>query len=421
MKWGFPFSISFLIWGLIGIIRFLIERAIRPYKHQEYGAPNSDRFYLDNIRKVAVCLPAHNEELVIQDTIDSIKPIIPIEHCFVVSDNSDDKTVQIARNNGCKVLDLKTPHGKAKALEALLDHFKILEKFNFVLFVDADTTVNRNYLKYALPVFQNPENVAIAAYAKNYWIEPKKFFEWGYFITAYRVRLFYILQLFLMYAQTFRYTNVLGVIPGFAAMYRTDTLKKLRLYIPGLAIEDFNMAFQVHKYRLGNIVHYREIFAVAKGPSSLDDYRKQITRWNIGFFQTVRRWGIWPSFFWLSLGVFTLEVLLNSLFFVFLPIIIVYLTAVPLFAGIIDPTFMTISDFINENYITFWGIILGVLIIDYCFTILTAIFERKPIILFYGLGFLFFRIFDSLVFLTTFHGLFTKSSGIWKSPKRGGL
>jgi poly-beta-1,6-N-acetyl-D-glucosamine synthase len=421
MKWGFPFSISFFFWGLIGLLRVLVEKIIKPYKHQEYGAPNSDAYYLENILKVAVCLPAHNEELVIQETIDSIKLVIPIKHCFVVSDNSDDDTVKIARKNGCKVLDLKKSHGKARALEKLIESFKLLDNFNFILFVDADTTVNRNYLKYALPVFQNPKVVAIAAYARNFWTNPKNLFEWRHFITAYRVRLFFILQLFLMYAQTFRYLNVLGVIPGFAAMYRTETLKKLKLYVPGLAIEDFNMAFQVHKKKLGLIAHYREIFAVAKGPSSLDDYRKQITRWNVGFFQTVRHWGVWPSLFWLSLGVFTLEILINCLFYIFLPVIIVYLTVVPLFVGLIDPTFLTISNFISENYITFWGIVVGVVIVDYFFTILTAVFERKPIILLYGLGFLFFRVFDSIVFLTTFHGLITKSTGIWKSPKRGGL
>ena len=68
----------------------------------------------------------------------------------------------------------------------------------------------------------------------------------------------------------------------------------------------------MHKKKLGKIAYKPSIIGWDQHPDSLADYWKQVRRWNIGFFQTIRANGVWPSFFWVALGVFSLEVVLNS-------------------------------------------------------------------------------------------------------------
>ena len=221
-----------------------------------------------------------------------------------------------------------------------------------------------------------------------------------------------------MFGQTWHLTNVLPVIPGFASIYRTSVLKNLKIYVPGLAIEDFNLAFQLRKKKLGIIAHHPSAFATAQDPGNLRDYAKQVRRWNLGFFQTVRLYGIWPSFFWLSLGIFTLEVFSAAIFFIALPVLIFFLI-LPFFGQIVIPSYLPISAAISNYYITFWDIVFAVFAIDYLFTLFVAIKDKKPILLFYGLGFIFLRILDGLILLTTTpQAFFTKSRGTWVSPKR---
>ena len=49
---------------------------------------------------VAVLIPAHNEALVIEDSLRSIMALVPAENVHVVSDGSTDATVDIARQAG---------------------------------------------------------------------------------------------------------------------------------------------------------------------------------------------------------------------------------------------------------------------------------------------------------------------------------
>src|SRR3712207_8549707 len=64
---------------------------------------------------------------------------------------------------------------------------------------------------------------------------------------------------------------------------------------------------------------YRLFFLMIRRPprSTLFPYTtlfrsNQVKRWNIGFFQTYRSHGAWPSFFWFSTTLFTLEVFITA-------------------------------------------------------------------------------------------------------------
>src|SRR5699024_1135322 len=70
-----------------------------------------------------------------------------------------------------------------------------------------------------------------------------------------------------------------------------------------------------HK-RLGKIAFHPSVNATTQEPDNLGDYLRQIKRWNLGFWQTLRRHGLWPSGFCAALVLFVTEVLVASIAFV---------------------------------------------------------------------------------------------------------
>ena len=347
----------------------------------------------------------------------SITSQVSPRQVHVVSDNSTDKTVAIATKLGCNVLELTPSHGKARALKALIEKYNIEKKYKFVLFVDADTQLDIHYLKYALKVFANDKKVAaIAAYAVPIWNGSWKISQ-ANFISAYRTKLYQILQLFFMYGQTWKRMNTNPVIPGFAAMYRMSVLKKLDIATPGLLIEDFNLAFQIHKKKLGKIAHYRQIYASYHDPRTISDYIKQIKRWNLGFYQTVRRHGIWPSFFWVSTGVFAFELIVNALASLFVPVLTLFVLG-----WTIIPHARNIPVWVSQSYVVVWQLWTAVtflVILDYALTIFVAIKTRRFSLLLLGFGFSIFHFINSAVLLWSVpKGLLSKSAGDWQPAKR---
>lgn len=417
MKLGSIFSISILFWYIVAIIRFLSELIFSKRANQL-----TRQQLTHQIKQVAICLPAHNEEVVIFRTITSLKRIVSASQIFVVSDGSSDQTAEIARRQGLQVLELDPARGKAKALVALISKFQLLKRYRYILFVDADTLIDKNYLARAVPVFEsNPQVAAIAGYVVTNWPRYRRL-TWRRFFVAYRVKLNRLLQLLITYGQSWRYTNVVSVIPGSCSMYRTAVLKKLEIDTPGLLIEDFNLAFQIHRKKLGIIGHYPSIFSLDQDPDNLRDYIKQVSRWNIGFFQTVRKYGIWPSFFWVALGLFSFEVLSFALFLVILPLVITMLI-VSFYIPTINLYFLQVplSALGGEQALRQILIVIGVvvLLIDYGLTVVVALVDKKYQLLIYGLGFSVFSVINSLILLMSLpQGLLIRSAGIWTPPTR---
>ena len=56
-------------------------------------------------RDVAVLIPAHNEALVLEESLRSIMALVPRDNVHVVSDGSTDATVLIARRSGARVIE----------------------------------------------------------------------------------------------------------------------------------------------------------------------------------------------------------------------------------------------------------------------------------------------------------------------------
>lgn len=409
------FGTNFLFWGFVGILRYVWERVFgRQRLRMAYERGNRHTIEL---RQVAVLVPAHNEELVIQETIASLKNCVLPEQIFIVSDGSDDSTVSLAKAEGCNVLDIQPSKGKAGALEYALAYFHIFDRFELALIVDADTRIDSSYLIRALPFFTDPRIVSLAGYARSAW-NPRSGLSLSEFLISYRSRVYHILQSFMRYGQTWGVLSLSAIIPGFASIYRTRTLQKIDMNPQGLVIEDYNMTFEVHHKKLGAIAHHPSVFATTQDPDNWHDYYRQIKRWNLGFWQTVRLHGMWPGLFWVAESIFLGEMLLANFFILLSPFILLAsvfaLAGIPFFLN-----FFTNFLFWPQERVTFWTVITAIILADYLLTLLVAAVTRRWKMLIYGLAYIALRWVDAFVFFYTFfQGFFVRSDGKWKSPRR---
>lgn len=362
---------------------------------------------------VAILIAAHNEELTIGTTVESVLAFADPRNVYVASDGSSDKTVDVVRSLGAHADDIHPNRGKAGAIVYALEKNDLLNRYKAVFLMDADLKVNKDFYTYALPQFDDPKVVAVIGHAVSLW--PKHYLPyWHLFFTAYRIRLWRVLQFCMRYGQTWKYTNVSPIVPGGGSIYRTETLKRIDIVVPGLIIEDFNMTFDIHHKKLGLISFDPRAYVTNQEPWSMRDYVKQVYRWYLGYFQTMRHHGIWLSFFLFSTIFFTVELFFSSVLFALLPFLMIELLLGPKEILMLGVPFFGIT-------VTLAGIVMTILVLDYITTMIVAAIERKPMLLIYGPGFFILRYVETWVFLYALViGLFTKPSaeGKWKSPKR---
>ena len=87
------------------------------------------------VEKLAVVIPCLNEELTIGSLVTEVQKLIP--SIVVIDDGSTDRTSQIARRAGAKVLRHDQPQGKGAALNAGWQHAR-QNGFEWVLCMDGD-------------------------------------------------------------------------------------------------------------------------------------------------------------------------------------------------------------------------------------------------------------------------------------------
>ncbi len=116
--------------------------------------PRRDKDYDDTkYRSYALLVAAHNEELVIENMVDSLKKLdYPDEkyEIFVIADNCSDRTADFARKAGANVFERfdKTARGKGYALEWMFDKIFNMEKqFDSIVIFDADNIADKGFLR----------------------------------------------------------------------------------------------------------------------------------------------------------------------------------------------------------------------------------------------------------------------------------
>jgi biofilm PGA synthesis N-glycosyltransferase PgaC len=405
-------GVNTVLWGLVGLARFTYGR-LRPPPASMAGPP------LVSVDQVAVLIAAHNEELVLEHTIASACAHVRPDQVFVASDGSTDGTADVARRMGANVIELSPNRGKAAALAAALDHFALADRFEVALLLDADTTLDPDYLISGLPPFDDPDVVAVAGRATTS-VDSAPSTRFGRFLVAYRERYYVVLQYLLKYGQAARHANVVSIVPGFASMYRTSALRHIDIAAPGLVIEDFNMTFEVHAKRLGRIA-FRPGAAVAhtQDPDTFHDYVRQMHRWTLGFWQTVRRHRVRGDRFWGALTLYIVELLLSSvLLLVILPIIVASALAA-IWADATGDTSSPAATFAAA--LPAWALLLGLLIPDLVLSLVAALLTRRYTPLRFAPAFFLMRTIDAALCLRSLIETYARrrtATGQWTSPVR---
>jgi poly-beta-1,6-N-acetyl-D-glucosamine synthase len=106
-------------------------------------------------RRIVVLIPAHNEEGQLGMALESVlRQSRPVDRIIVISDNSTDKTVQVARrraHHGVEVIEtVNNTHRKAGALNQVLAWLLPSLSWNdAILEMDADTVLTHRYVERA--------------------------------------------------------------------------------------------------------------------------------------------------------------------------------------------------------------------------------------------------------------------------------
>jgi cellulose synthase/poly-beta-1,6-N-acetylglucosamine synthase-like glycosyltransferase len=422
-------GVNFMLWGIVGLMRFTDDRIGRKSRRTPVPQPPDTKPGGSSkplrppvaLADVAVLMAAHNEEVVIEDSLTALVKLIPPEQIFIVSDASTDQTVALARGIGVNVIETETNVGKAGALSQGIESFGLLHRFQAVLLLDADTRLDSGYFNATLPLFDDPAIVAVAGCAHSDWQTSGVSFV-GRLLLAHRSRLYSLTQRLLKYGQTWRASNRTHIVPGFASLYRTEILGEISIDAPGMVIEDFNMTFEVYRKRLGRVGFTLDGIAVTQDPNNLRDYTRQVKRWALGLWQTVRRHRLRWDLFSVMLVLLLAELLVASVMLVLLPFIVLVLIVPDIFPQALAWPWEGDAHAFLAAHISLTTIAIGVLVPDYLLTCGMAIAERKPRYLFYGIFFVFVRIIDASLALYTLPAAWReKSSGRWVSPTRRDL
>jgi len=283
-----------------------------------YGAAEQIAAYKP---KVAILIPAYNEEKVIERTIQgALDSDYPNLRVIVIDDGSKDRTLEIARaafrreEAAGKVIILTKPNGgKAEALNFGLEHIDDAELF---VGIDADTIIAPDAIARMVPHFLNPKVAAVAGNAK----------------VGNRVNLWTRWQaLEYITSQNFerRALNTMGavsVVPGAIGAWRVKPVREAGGYHVDTVAEDADLTMALLKN--GHRVEYEDLaLAFTEAPTNANGLMRQRFRWSFGILQAV----------WKHSDVFARKGVLG---WIALPNILIFQILLPIVSPFIDLMFV---------------------------------------------------------------------------------
>jgi cellulose synthase/poly-beta-1,6-N-acetylglucosamine synthase-like glycosyltransferase len=281
--------------------------------------------------RVAVLIPAYNEETVIVRTIRSVlNSDYKNLHVIVIDDGSKDRTAEVAaaayaREIAAGRVQVLTKHNEGKA--AALNY--ALERMNEEIYVgiDADTVIATDAISQLIPHFQDPAIGAMAGNAKvgnrlNLWTRWQAL----EYITSQNFER-RALDLF----------HVVTVVPGAIGAWRTAPVRAAGGYPLNTVAEDADLTMNLLEQ--GFKVDYEDrSLAFTEAPVNARGLMRQRFRWSFGTLQAV--WKHRAAFIRnKAMGLFAL------------PNILIFQMLLPLVSPFIDIMFVAgIVNFLLNRY-----------------------------------------------------------------------
>jgi len=265
---------------------------VNGYKHREPAYKHMTPTYLSHTakksdkrtykKKLALLLPAHNEELIIQATIHSaIAAGQAKADIYVVDDASTDKT----RRKAVELLGKKQVlsvqrSGKALAVFQAVKFFRIEDRYTWIHVADSDSVFGNDYFRIYRKNLKGKKYAAAVGFVQSLrgnWISKYRAFSYTY--GQHLIR------------RTQSWMGMISVMPGPITCFRTDILKQLEFGGESLT-EDFDITLQIHRKKLGKIKFIPGAVNYTQDPQTLRDFCSQTARWQRGFFQGVTKYRI---------------------------------------------------------------------------------------------------------------------------------
>lgn len=224
---------------------------------------------------VTVMIPAWNEEASIADTIRSVQAqtIKPFD-IIVVDDCSTDNTGGVAASLGVKVVRPPANQGsKASALNYGLGFIGS----EFVLAIDADTTLAPDALEKLLPAMDNPAVAAASGFVLPRHV--RTLWERGRYVEY--------LYAFGFYKPIQDYYRKPLIASGCFTIHRTAELVELGGWSQRTVGEDMDLTWTMYE-RGRTVRHVPGAVCYPIEPHNYAFMSKQLTRWSHGFWQCLR-------------------------------------------------------------------------------------------------------------------------------------
>jgi len=300
----------FLVSGrtlIIGILAF-IEK-LRPDRAQIRGP----------LPSMTVLIPAHNEESVIVQTVNSVLLSDYTDlRVIVVNDGSADATGELLDGHFSRDPHVRILHqvnrGKAAALSAALAHAET----EIVVTIDADTEIEPDALRKLVRHFSDPTVGAMAGNVKvgnrSRWLTRWQALE---YITSQN-----------MEKRAFDLLNCITVVPGALGAWRKQAINAAGGITADTVAEDADLTIAIR--RLGWRIGYdEEAIAWTEAPVTAAQLIRQRFRWTFGTLQSF--WKHRSTLFRPKHG---------TLGWIALPNIFVFQLALPLISPLIDLLFL---------------------------------------------------------------------------------
>jgi peptidoglycan-N-acetylglucosamine deacetylase len=319
--------------------------------------------------RVAVLIPAYNEEKVIVRTIRSVMmSTYKNIRIIVIDDGSKDKTYDIARQaypadiaSGRLTVLTKANAGKAEALNFALNHFDE----EIYVGIDADTVIAHDAIARLVPHFANPKIGAVAGNAKvgnrvNLWTRWQAL----EYITSQNFER-RALDLF----------DVVVVVPGAIGAWRTPSVRAGDGYHPNTVAEDADLTMNLLEQGY-SVIYEDQALAFTEAPVTADGLMRQRFRWSFGILQAIfKHKGAFSKH--RAMGLFAL------------PNILIFQILLPLVSPLIDLFFFAgvMGYFIDkhfhpetasaDSFHKLLSFFLAFLLIDFAASALAFALERK--------------------------------------------
>jgi len=234
---------------------------------------NEDDCEDGNGPSISILVPCYNEEKTIKICVLSwLNQTHKADEIIIVNDCSTDKTLEALDEFKDKITIInleKNSGNKSFVQEVGLKHVKT----DVFVATDADTMMDKDFIKRVYRAFQYPNISAFAGYVKSLkqnWL------------TACREIDYLIGQDLHKVAQ--HNIHFLFVIPGCAGAFRTEIFKKNISFDHDTLTEDLDFTYKIHKKKL-KIFYDRKAFVYTQDPDKLKSYINQMRRWYCGGWQ----------------------------------------------------------------------------------------------------------------------------------------